>query len=228
MGGRLWANGVISWHCKQEVAFRHWNTRCCLECTLCRAGNNFTVVTATRYGLDGLGIETWWRQHFPNTSRGPTQPPVGYRIFFLEIGRPERGVYHSPQSSAVVKERVQLYLYLYSSSEPLWPVLRWTLPFTCSEDSFATTSSESRHSTSNEISHKDTGPYIPLHHATTRKTKNHIVHWMQQWHKPTIAHLELKLRSDWKIQGLSKRFERFKFGIFYVLIVKIRYNFTHK
>ena len=30
------------------------------------------------------------------------------------------------------------------------------------------------------------------------------------------------------IQGLSKRFEQFKFGIFYVLIVKIRYNFTHK
>ena len=30
------------------------------------------------------------------------------------------------------------------------------------------------------------------------------------------------------IQGLSKIFERFKFGIFYVLIVKIRYNFTHK
>ena len=30
------------------------------------------------------------------------------------------------------------------------------------------------------------------------------------------------------VQGLSKRFERFKFGIFYVLIVKIRYNFTHK
>jgi hypothetical protein len=30
------------------------------------------------------------------------------------------------------------------------------------------------------------------------------------------------------IQGLSKRFERFKFSIFYLLIVKIRYNFTHK
>src|SRR5215469_11242522 len=30
------------------------------------------------------------------------------------------------------------------------------------------------------------------------------------------------------IQGLSKRFQRFKFGIFYILIVKIRYNFTHK
>ena len=30
------------------------------------------------------------------------------------------------------------------------------------------------------------------------------------------------------IQGLSKRSERFKFGIFYLLIVKIRYSFTHK
>ena len=30
------------------------------------------------------------------------------------------------------------------------------------------------------------------------------------------------------IQGLSKRFEQFKFGLFYLLIVKIRYNFTHK
>jgi hypothetical protein len=29
-------------------------------------------------------------------------------------------------------------------------------------------------------------------------------------------------------QGLSERFERFKFGMFYLLIVKIRYNFTHK
>ena len=30
------------------------------------------------------------------------------------------------------------------------------------------------------------------------------------------------------VQGLSKRFEQLKFGIFYLLIVKIRYNFTHK
>jgi len=30
------------------------------------------------------------------------------------------------------------------------------------------------------------------------------------------------------LQGLSKRFERFKFGKFYLLIFKIRYNFTHK
>jgi len=37
-----------------------------------------------------------------------------------------------------------------------------------------------------------------------------------------------KKLSAYILQGLSKRFERFKFGIFYVLIVKIRYNFTHK
>ena len=40
--------------------------------------------------------------------------------------------------------------------------------------------------------------------------------------------LSLNPTGTGEIQGLSKRFERFKFGIFYVLIVKIRYNFTHK
>ena len=34
---------------------------------------------ATTYGLDGLGIESWWGRDFPNLSRSalrPTQPPV--------------------------------------------------------------------------------------------------------------------------------------------------------
>ena len=44
------------------------------------------------------------------------------------------------------------------------------------------------------------------------------------WHATLFAHVI----SLFAIQGLSKSFERFKFGIFYVLIVKIRYNFTHK
>ena len=53
-----------------------------------------------------------------------------------------------------------------------------------------------------------------------------------------ITPIQIELRSQAKvyyitrgnaqIRGLSKRFERFKFGIFYLLIVKIRYNFTHK
>jgi hypothetical protein len=37
------------------------------------------VSVATRYGLDTLGIESWWGQDFLRLSRlalGPTQPPV--------------------------------------------------------------------------------------------------------------------------------------------------------
>jgi hypothetical protein len=40
---------------------------------------------------------------------------------FPGIKRPGRGVDHPPESSAEVKERVELYLY--SPSGPSWPVL---------------------------------------------------------------------------------------------------------
>jgi len=42
-------------------------------------GRGSSVGTATRYGLDGLGIEYRWMRHFPHTSRpapGLTQPPI--------------------------------------------------------------------------------------------------------------------------------------------------------
>ena len=42
-------------------------------------GRNSTVGIATRYGLDGPGIESRWGRDFPHPSRpalGPTQPPV--------------------------------------------------------------------------------------------------------------------------------------------------------
>jgi len=43
-------------------------------------GGEFSVVgIATRYGLKGPGIESWWGRDFPHLSRpvlGPTQPPV--------------------------------------------------------------------------------------------------------------------------------------------------------
>ena len=38
-----------------------------------------SVGIATRYWLDGLGIESWWGRDFPHTSSPalrPTQPPV--------------------------------------------------------------------------------------------------------------------------------------------------------
>jgi hypothetical protein len=45
----------------------------------------------------------------------------GYRVYFPGVKSPERNVNHPPQSSAEVKERVELYLY--SPSEPIYPVL---------------------------------------------------------------------------------------------------------
>ena len=42
-------------------------------------GLDSVVGIATRYGLDGMGVECRWGRDFPHPSRralGPTQPPV--------------------------------------------------------------------------------------------------------------------------------------------------------
>ena len=42
-------------------------------------GRDSSVGTATRYGLEGPGIESWWGRDFQHPSRpalGPTHPPV--------------------------------------------------------------------------------------------------------------------------------------------------------
>ena len=49
-------------------------------------GRDSSVGIATRYGLDGPGIESRWWRDFPHPSKptqGPTQPPIrdGYRVF---------------------------------------------------------------------------------------------------------------------------------------------------
>jgi len=48
-----------------------------LYCSLASWDN--TVGKATHYGLDGLGIKSWWGRDFPCLSRlapGLTQPPI--------------------------------------------------------------------------------------------------------------------------------------------------------
>jgi len=55
---------------------------CCLSIIL---SDNSHDCIATRYGLDGPGVESRWERDFPHSSRpalGPTQPPkIGYRVF---------------------------------------------------------------------------------------------------------------------------------------------------
>ena len=88
-----------------------------------------SVGIATRYGLEGPGIESRWGRDFPRQSR----PALGAHSASYIMGtgsfpgakRPGCGVDHPPPSSAKVKERVELYLY----SGRWWPFLGQTLPY---------------------------------------------------------------------------------------------------
>ena len=70
---------------------------------------------ATRYGLDGPGINSGGDEIFgtcPDRSRGPPSLLYnGYRVYFPGVKQPGRRVHHPPPSSAKVKERLELYLY---------------------------------------------------------------------------------------------------------------------
>jgi hypothetical protein len=84
-----------------------------------------SVGIATRYGMDGPGIESLWGARFSapvETDSGAH--PASYTIgtgSVRGVNRSRRGLDHPPSSSAEVKERVGLYLY--SPSGYSWPVL---------------------------------------------------------------------------------------------------------
>jgi hypothetical protein len=63
-------------------------------------GQDSSVGVATRYGLDGPGIESRWRRDFPHPSRPavwPAQPPVQWVPgLFPRVKRPRRGNDHPP------------------------------------------------------------------------------------------------------------------------------------
>ena len=88
-----------------------------------------SVGIATRYGLDGPGIESRWGARFAApVQTGPWAHP-GFCTMgtgsFLEVKRPGRGVDPPPPSKCQGHERVGLYLY--SPSGPQWPVIGRTL-----------------------------------------------------------------------------------------------------
>ena len=89
-----------------------------------RRGRDISGGIATRYRLDGPGIESRWGARFSEPVQ--TDPEGGYRFSFPGVKRPGLGFDHPLPSSAEGKERVELYLY--SPSGPSWPILGWTLP----------------------------------------------------------------------------------------------------
>jgi len=91
-----------------------------------------SVHTATRYGLDGPGIESQrGARFFTPIQTGPGAHPASCIMgtgSFPGVKRLGSGFDHPPPSSAKVEGRVELYLY--SLSGPLWPVIVWNLAFT--------------------------------------------------------------------------------------------------
>ena len=93
-------------------------------------GQDNSIGIAMCYGLDGAGIKSQWEgEIFRTCSDWPRGPPSllynGYWVF--PVGKAAgtwHGVDHPLQSSADVKERVELYIC--SPSGPLWPTVWWT------------------------------------------------------------------------------------------------------
>ena len=86
--------------------------------------------TATRYRLDGPGIEFQWRWHFPDLSRlalGLSQPPIQWVPCLFPWGK-AAGAWRYPPTppSAEVKERVEQKFY---TSRLSWLVLGRTLHY---------------------------------------------------------------------------------------------------
>jgi len=82
------------------------------------------VGIATRYGLDGPGIESRWVARF--SAPVQTGPGAHPHQSLPGVKWPGRSLNHTPPSRAEVKERVQLYIY--STPGPSWPVTGRTLP----------------------------------------------------------------------------------------------------
>ena len=65
-----------------------------------------------------------------NVQAGPGGHPASYTMGTMSLLGVKQPGYddHPPQSSAMVKERLEVYLF--SLSGPSWPVTGWTSPFT--------------------------------------------------------------------------------------------------
>ena len=106
---------------KQDVkihkSFRVVKYKVNFELYLCTRGRDSSVGIATRYGLDGPGIESRWGASFSApVQTSPGVHPDSYTLgtgSFPGVKRPGRGADHPPPIfSAEVLKMVELYLYL--------------------------------------------------------------------------------------------------------------------
>ena len=126
---RIWwaPNNASKWQMGFNSAFK--GLKILLDLTLSE-GWDSSVGIATRYKLEGPGIESpWGGEIFSTCPHRPWGPPsLLYNGYLVFPGGKAAGVWRWPPtpSSAKVKEEVELHLY--SLSGPSWPVLGWTLP----------------------------------------------------------------------------------------------------
>ena len=70
-------------------------------------GSGNAVGIATRYGLDGPGIESLWGRDFPHPSRPDRAHPTSFTMgtgSFPGLKRPGRGVHHLPHLASRLKD----------------------------------------------------------------------------------------------------------------------------
>jgi hypothetical protein len=82
------------------------------------------VSIATRYGLEGTGIESRWERFSAPVQTGPGAHHASYTMgtgSFPRVKRPGHGVDHPSPSSVEVEGKVELYIF--APSGPSWPVL---------------------------------------------------------------------------------------------------------
>ena len=95
-------------------------------------GRDFSVGRATRYWLDGPGIEfRWWTKFSLPVQTGPGAHPASCTTgtgSFPGVNRTGCGADHPFPSKCRGNERVGLYIY--SPSGPQWAVIGWTFTFT--------------------------------------------------------------------------------------------------
>jgi hypothetical protein len=89
------SNIVVKIECSCTFGFMSWTGTALLSSLFHDVGRDSSVGIATRYGLEGPGIEArWGGRDFPHPSRpalGPTQPPIQW-VPGLFQGQSGRGV----------------------------------------------------------------------------------------------------------------------------------------